>query len=201
MTIQNQNRYLLLLLLFFSSLPCAFPQLGLAGGINGFTVSNHSLVGEISPKANIHLGLFWETKLLKSNDKLYFRTDAVLVGKGYKQKINQEGFTQNFTYVGLWPSLQYRFSDIIGSHAGVEMNGLYGTNSNNGTSVYQRFECATFLGLDLFPKKQFSYFIRTSIGLTPVLDYKQIDPIEGIVGDFKDMYFRGILVGVNFKFP
>lgn len=174
-----------------------FGQWGVTAGLNTYQARQHSLVGEIQAKPNVQFGANWTSRPFSSIRNLGFRAETQIISKGYRQKIRDEIYSTTFSYWGLMPTVRYQIVEAIGIHSGFELNFMIGTNSENGISLYRAIECAAVFGLDIVPQKTISYFLRGSYGLTPVLNYPVMDPIEGIIGQRRDLYLFGFLAGVQ----
>jgi len=189
--------YLLAILLMAIAFSQSFGQVGIMLGPNYSSVRHNNLLENQSGKLNFHYGVNVAFHPFPSTPELSFKTDLMVVTKGYQQNLSGEDFNLNLTFFSFSPMVRYELLEGFHIHTGLELNSLAGSNVKEGLQTYQKSERAVFLGLDLFSNKLFSMYTRASFGLSPMLDYYDIDPIDGIQGRLRDIYSTTILIGLQ----
>lgn len=193
----NQKTLLLTLLLSVLAFSQIHGQIGLMLGPNYSTVRHKGILENASGKLDFNYGINVAFYPFANTPELSFKTDLMVVTKGYQQNLSNEDYRLNLTYFSFAPMVRYELSQGFHVHSGIELNSLTGSNVNEGLRTYQKTERAVFLGLDLFADKFFSIFTRASFGLSPMLDYYDIHPIDGIQGQLRDIYSTTVLIGLQ----
>ncbi|WP_373522702.1 hypothetical protein [Aquiflexum sp.] len=185
---------IILSLLAFSQI---YGQVGLMMGPNYSTVRHSGILENQRGKMNFHYGVNVAFYPFANTPELSFKTDLLVVTKGYQQNLSGEDFNLNLSFLSFAPMVRYELSQGFHFHTGIELNILAGSNVNEGLQTYRNSERAVFLGLDLFSDKYLSIFTRASFGLSPMLDYYDIHPIDGIQGQLRDIYTTTVLIGIQ----
>lgn len=193
----NKKTSLLTIILSLLAFSQIYGQVGLMLGPNYSTVRHNNLLENQNGKLNFHYGVNVAFNPFPSTPELSFKTDLMMVTKGYSQNLSGEDFNLNLTFLSFAPMVRYELSEGFHFHTGIELNVLAGSNVNQGLQTYRNSERAVFLGLDLFANKFFSIFSRASFGLSPMLDYYDIHPIDGIQGELRDIYTTTVLFGIQ----
>lgn len=179
---------------FFIQIPEGFAQVGMMVGTNYSNVRHDGLLGKTQGQMSLHLGANIEVVPIRGIPNLSLRTDLILVQKGYTLLIDDSKYRANLEYGSFAPMIKYAIFEDFSIHSGVEFNRL--VDSNVGEDItFRKNEKALFFGFDVFNSKRLSFYTRASFGLTPVLDYYDIDPIEGIQGRISDLYTTTIMLG------
>ena len=166
-------------------------------GPNYSSVRHNNLLENQSGKLNFNYGVYVAFNPFPSTPEISFKTDLMVFTKGYSQHLSGEKFNLNLTYLSFAPMVRYELDEGFHIHSGLELNSLVGSNVNEGLQTYQKSERAIFLGMDLFSNNFISMYIRASFGLSPLLDYYDIDPIDGIQGRLRDIYSTTFLIGIH----
>lgn len=181
---------------FFIQIPEGFAQVGMMVGTNYSNVRHDGLLGKTQGQMSLHLGANIEVVPIRGIPNLSLRTDLILVQKGYTLLIDDSKYRANLEYGSFAPMIKYAIFEDFSIHSGVEFNRLM--DSNVGEDItFRKNEKAVFFGFDVFNSKRLSFYTRASFGLTPVLDYYDIDPIEGIQGRISDLYTTTIMLGLQ----
>jgi hypothetical protein len=188
--------FLVTVLVFFAQIPEGFGQIGMMMGTNYSNIRHDNRLENSRGKMDIHLGANIEVVPFKKIPNLSVRTDLILIQKGYTLKLDGTNYRVNLEYGSFAPMIKYAIMEDLSIHSGVEFNRF--SNSNVGEDeTFRKNEKAIFFGFDLFNSKRLSFYTRASFGLTPVLDYYDIDPIEGIQGKISDLYTTTIMLGLQ----
>lgn len=174
-----------------------YGQVGLMMGPNYSNVRHNGILENARGKLNFHYGVNLAFNPFANTPELSFKTDLMVVTKGYQQNFSGEDFNLNLSFLSFAPMVRYELSQGFHFHTGIELNILAGSNVNEGLQTYRNSERAVFLGLDLFSDKYLSIFTRASFGLSPMLDYYDIHPIDGIQSQLKDIYSTTFLIGLQ----
>jgi hypothetical protein len=181
---------------FFMQIAVGFAQVGMMVGTNYSNVRHNGILGKTQGQIGLHLGINVEVVPLKNIPNLSLKTDLLLIQKGYTLRIDGTRYRANIEYGSFAPMFKYAIMEDFSIHSGLEFNRF--TESNVGEDItFRKNEKAFFFGLDLFNSKRISFYTRASFGLTRVLDYYDIDPIEGIQGRISDLYTTTIMLGVQ----
>ncbi|WP_194975618.1 outer membrane beta-barrel protein [Aquiflexum lacus] len=193
------NKKTSLLTIVFSLLAFSqiYGQVGLMVGPNYSNVRHNGILENSRGKLNFHYGVILAFHPFANTPELSFKTDLMVLTKGYQQNLSGEDFNLNLSFLSFAPMVRYELSEGFHVHTGIELNILAGSNVNEGLQTYRNSERAVFLGLDLFSDKFLSIFTRASFGLSPMLDYYEIHPIDGIQGQLRDIYTTTVLIGIQ----
>lgn len=172
-------------------------QIGLMMGPNYSSVRHNNILENSQGKINYQYGFNLAFYPISSLPELSLKTDMMVVTKGHQQNLSGENFKTNLTYLSFAPMVRYELANGFHVHSGLELNSLTSSNVNEGLQTYQNSERAVFLGFDVMADKVFSFFLRSSFGLSPMLDYYDIHPIDGIQGSMKDIYSTTVLFGLQ----
>jgi hypothetical protein len=181
---------------FFIQIPEGFAQVGMMVGTNYSNVRHDGILGKTQGQMSLHLGVNIEVVPLRNIPNLSIRTDLLLIQKGYTLRIDGTRYRANIEYGSFAPMFKYAIMEDFSIHSGVEFNRFMGSNVGEDVT-FRKNEKALFLGIDLFNSKRLSFYTRASFGLTPVLEYYDIDPIEGIQGRISDLYTTTIMLGLQ----
>ena len=193
-----KNKFWLVTFLVFSiQITEGFGQIGMMLGTNYSNIRHQDRLEGTRGKVSLNLGANLEVVPIRSISNLSLKTDFMIVPKGYTQILNEIKYRVNLRYFVFAPMIKYAFDKDFAVHSGVEFNGFIGSNVDGAEETYRKNEKAFFFGFDILSSKRFSFYTRASFGLTPVLDYYEIDPIEGITGSFSDLYTTTIMLGLQ----
>ena len=189
--------FLITFLAFFGLVTESLAQIGMMLGTNYSNIRHQDRLEGTRGKVGLHLGFNIEVVPIRSIPNLSLKTDFMIVPKGYNQILDDIKYRVNLEYFVFAPMIKYAFDKDFAVHSGVEFNGFIGSNVEGAEETYRKNEKAFFFGFDILSSKRFSFYTRASFGLTPVLDYYEIDPIEGITGSFSDLYTTTIMIGLQ----
>jgi hypothetical protein len=193
-----KNKFWLVTFLVFSiQITEGFAQIGMMLGTNYSNIRHQDRLAGTRGKVGLNLGVNVEVVPIRSIPNLSLKTDFMIVPKGYNQILDDIKYRVNLQYFVFAPMIKYAFDKDFAVHSGVEFNGFIGSNVEGAEETYRKNEKAFFFGFDLLSSKRLSLYTRASFGLTPVLDYYEIDPIEGITGSFSDLYTTTIMLGLQ----
>lgn len=169
-------------------------QVGVFGGAHYSVVRNDVLQND-KPLYKWHVGGSIEFTP-KAWERFSVELRAKFIQKGYRQQLNKL-YEFRFTYLSLQPVLKYSFSDFLAVDAGLDASALIDTNVEKGISTYNTSDFGFVFGLTMFDRKRVSVYSRLVYGLTPMLDYYEIDKTGNFTGEINDLKNICILVGLR----
>jgi hypothetical protein len=188
--------FLVTVMVFFAQIPEGLGQIGMMVGTNYSNIRHENRFEKTQGQMSLHLGVNVEVVPLKTIPNFSIRTDLILIQKGYTVKLDGSKYRVNLEYGSFAPMIKYAFDEDFAIHSGIEFNGFTGSNvGEDGT--FRKNEKALFFGFDILSSRRLSFYSRASFGQTPVLDYYDIDPIEGIQGRISDLYTTTIMLGLQ----
>ena len=187
-----------LLLTFFTTNTC-FAQFGLMAGLNYNNLRQQTPRIDAGPVLNFHLGLNYTWYPIEKLPDFSIRTDLLLNNKGYRQNLPDDQRQVSFNGLGFAPMIRYQLLQKMGVHTGLELNYFFDSNTIGAFEVFNTYESAVFLGVDILNHRNVSFYIRGAFGISPLLEYVEFDPIDAsIKGVFSDFYSTTVLFGLQF---
>ncbi|MDE5423113.1 PorT family protein [Ancylomarina sp. DW003] len=143
-----------------------------------------------------NLGLSIQYYPIKKFKNVSIITEVVYNRKGYQQQF-EKNYQFKFNYLSLPILVNYSLSNNIAMHSGIELSTLITTNIAKGKETYKNFDLGLVFGLSCFNKKRISCFSRITYGLTPMLDYYEIDDLGNFSREIHDL--KNICLSIGFK--
>lgn len=197
--IMGKRIILAFLVLTFFTTNASFAQFGLMAGVNYNNLRQHTPRIDTSPVLSFHLGVNYTWYPIQSLPDFSIRTDLLLNNKGYRQNFEDEQRQVGFNGLGFAPMLRYQIFDKIGVHSGIEFNYFFDSNTIGAFEVFNKHESALLMGVDLLNHQNVSFYIRGVLGVSPLLNYVEFDPLDAsIKGEFSDFFSTTVLFGIQF---
>jgi hypothetical protein len=132
-----------------------------------------------------------------------FQTISVLNELVFTQKGYQQNFGKNysfrFNYLSVPVLINYNLSNRFSVQTGLELSKLFSTNIEQGTKTYNNIDLGLVLGLNCVCNKRISCFSRFTYGVTPILDYYEIDELGNFGDEIHDLKNICLSVGIKFN--
>lgn len=149
------------------------------------------------PRLGFSFGLSLQYYPLKKFNKVSLINEINYSLKGYQQNFDRK-YDFRFTYLAFPILINYDLSDNVSVYTGVELSELITTNIEQGKETYNNFDLGLVLGLSFLTKSRISFYSRLTYGITPMIDYYEIDELGNFNREIHDL--KNICLSIGFKF-
>ncbi len=173
-------------------------QISLFAGGNVSSIRHDVQLENKKPMGGAHIGASIQYYPFKQLQRLSIVNEIMLIQKGYHQDF-EERYSFHFNYLAFPILINYELSDPLSLQAGVELASLQSTNVEQGKETYNHFDAGLVFGLTLWGNKKLSCYSRFTYGLTPLLDYYEIDEMGNFNGELHDLKNMCLTLGLKFN--
>lgn len=190
-------KILLLSLLIITAINNTYGQLAIKGGAN-YCIERSDYIQNTRSIVTSFMSLSLRYYPFNNIKNLSLQNELFFTKRGYDQDLNST-YKLRINYLSFQLLGNYLFKDFVSLNAGVEFNRYVSSSVKRGYKTYNKWDIGLVTGLDFFENKQISPYIKVIYGLLPAFDYYHIDELGNFTGEFEDLRFTNISVGLKVK--
>lgn len=150
-----------------------------------------------APIQSLHFGAAVNV-FLKDESKRHFITyDIGYIEKGYDQTLGQEKFVFRFQYITTQLTANYPLLSFLTIRGGINGAFLVYSNADKWMKKYSPIDIGFVAGLNLFENKRIGLYSQIVYGITPMINYYDIDAQGNFNGRLYELRNTSIMVGVK----
>jgi hypothetical protein len=189
------GKSLCVFLLLCASLLCQ-AQFSAMTGVNVCKVRSSYLKND-RPAIGFQVGMSLGYHPVKTFKILSFEHELLINYKGYKQDLDKV-YDLYYAYVSGSFLLKFKTGNVVHLKTGLELSQMVYASVEDRYDTFNKTDLGIVLGISFLESKPFSFYIRGTYGLLPMLDYYDIDAEGAFHGKIHDI--RNNTLSLGFKF-
>ena len=194
------KRYLSIIILgigFLFSID-ASAQISILGGGNLNTVNSDVELKNKESLIGYHFGSQLQYYPVKKWEKWSLINEFIFIKKGYVQQF-EKAYNFHFNYLALPILVNYSPISFLSVQGGVELSKLASTNVKYGLDTYNTFDVGLAFGITAFDNRRIGIYSRVTYGLSPMLEYVQMDEMGNFIKEINDIHNFSYSLGIKIK--